>query len=290
MATVSSFESLRFPSRSDLRQFAELFEPLYESSTEEARRQAVAALSRCPQLPEETAYFIGCRPISIAAIFLTGSKALADRTLIRILRATGPDHARAIGRRDDLSPAVVEALVESHQEHASRRPEAGRAAEDGERLEREERLREELRALVRDVLPAAEAQGPLAPAGELHQALLVRFARAGETGMLSVALADALGASQWLSERILLDLSGQQLAETLVALGLAPEDCRFILARVYPHLARGAAETLLAALDPARAAGRVESWLRADSYTNGNGLPEAANGDAAEGRVRRAAG
>ncbi|MBN9269148.1 MAG: hypothetical protein J0J15_02670, partial [Mesorhizobium sp.] len=70
MATVSSFESLRFPSRSDLVQFGELFEQLYAASSDEARRQAVAALSRCPQVPQETALFIARQPIGIAAIFL----------------------------------------------------------------------------------------------------------------------------------------------------------------------------------------------------------------------------
>ena len=284
MATVSSFESLRFPSRSDLRQFAELFEPLYEASTEEARRQAVAALSRCPQVPDETALFIATRPIAVAAIFLMGSRAIADQTLLRILRAAGPEHARAVGRRDDLSPAVVEALVASHQDHASRRAGEDRAAslKEAARLEREEQIREELRALVRAATPAVEAPAGLEPASEAHQALFVRFARAGEAGMLAVTLADALGSSQWLSERILLDVSGRQLAETLLALDVPEEDSLFVLAKIYPHLAEGGAAALLAALDPTEAIDRVESWQRADSYTNGNGLPKAANGDDAQ--------
>jgi uncharacterized protein (DUF2336 family) len=280
MATVSSYESLRYPQRSDLRQFAELFEPLYLASSDEARRQAVAALSRCPQLPEPTALFIGCRPIGIAAIFLTGSTAITDRTLIRILKATGPDHARAIGRRDNLSPAIIEALVGSHQDHRVLRSDSGSGTrQDAEalRVDREEKLREEIRALALAAAPKTRSRVTLVPASGIHQALFVRFARAGETGMLSVSLADALGTSQWLSERILLDVSGRQLAETLVALCLPPEDTAFILSRTYTHLTHGGAETLVASLDPARAIERVESWQRADSYTNGGGLPEAAN-------------
>lgn len=283
MATVSSFESLRFPSKSDLRQFGELFEPLYAASSEEARRQAVAALSRCPQVPDEIALFIARQPIAIAAIFLMGARTIADVTLMRILRSTGPDHARAIGRREDLSPAVIEALVGTHQDHASRRTGEDREAalREAARLEREEQIREELRALVRAATPAVEAPVRLDPASETHQALFVRFARAGEVGMLSVTLADALASSQWLSERILLDVSGRQLAETLLALALPAEDSLFMLAKIYPHLAEGGAETLLASLDPAEATQRVESWQRADRYTSGDGLPKAANGDAA---------
>jgi uncharacterized protein (DUF2336 family) len=291
MATVSSFESLRFPRKSDLYQFGELFEPLYAASSDEARRQAVAALSRCPQVPEETAFFIACQPIDIAAIFLMGSKAIADRTLLRVLRAAGPDHARAIGRREDLSPVVVEALVGTHQDQASRRTgeEREAAMREAARLEREEAIRDELRALVRAATPPVEAPVRLEPATPTHQALLVRFARTGEVGMIAVTLADALASSQWLSERILLDVSGRQLAETLLALAMPEADGRFLLECIYPHLAGGGAEALLAELDAEDAIRRVESWQRADSYTSG--APKAANGEetAAPGETRRAA-
>ena len=294
MATVSSFESLRFPSRSDLRQFSELFEPLYSASTEDARRQAVAALSRCPHVPDETALFIATQPIGVAAIFLMGASAIADATLIRILRATGPEHARAIGRRDNLSPAVIEALVGSHQDHASRLSGENREAsfKEAARLEREERIREELRALVRAATPAVEAPAGLEPATEIHQALFVRFARTGDIGMVSVTLADALGSSRWLSERILLDVSGRQLAETLLALDMPDADSLFVLERIYPHLTGGGAAALLSSLDRAEAVERVESWQRADGYTNGNGPPRAANVDDGTSEVprQRAAG
>jgi uncharacterized protein (DUF2336 family) len=292
MATVSSFESLRLPSRSDLRQFGELFAPLYEASSEEARRQAVAALSRCPQIPDETAIFIASQPIGIAAIFLMGSRAISDVTLMRILRATGPEHARAIGRRDDLSPAMIEALVGTHQDHASRRTGADRETALGQaaRLEREERVRDELRALVRAATPALQAPSGIEPATQTHHALFVRFARAGEIGMVSVTLADALGSSQWLSERILLDVSGRQLAETLTALDVPFEDCLFVLEMTYPHLLGGGAEMLLNALDRREAIERVESWQRADSYTSGDGLLKAANADDAVSQRQRAAG
>jgi uncharacterized protein (DUF2336 family) len=295
MATVSSFESLRFPSRSDLRQFGELFEQLYNGSSDEARRQAVAALSRCPHIPDETALFIARQPIAVAAIFLMGSRAISDGLLMQMLRAAGPDHARAIGQRDNLSPSVIEALVASHQDQASRRTGEARAAalEQAQRLEREEEIRDELRALVRAATPVTEAPARLVPASEAHQALFVRFARAGEIGMLCVTLADALDASRWLSERILLDVSGRQLAETLMALSLPEADALFMLERVYPHLAEGGAGALLAGLDRKAAIERVESWQRADSYTNADGPPKAANHDDALPRQQasqRAAG
>ena len=39
MATVTNFENVSHPSKTDLRQFAELFMPLFTASTEEAKRE-----------------------------------------------------------------------------------------------------------------------------------------------------------------------------------------------------------------------------------------------------------
>jgi uncharacterized protein (DUF2336 family) len=281
MATVTGFESLARPSRSDLKQFHDLFVATYLASSEEARRQAVAALSQCAVVPEATALFIARQPIAIAAIFLTRSSAIAERTLLEILRTASPGHARAIEQRDNLTPSMIESLVGLHQAHRSR----GAGADDGglaelRRQTREEELRDEIRALARAQMPQAAALSPLIAIGDVHLALIVRFARAGETGMIPVVLADALGASQWLGERILLDLSGAQLATTLVALEVPGRDCAFVLSRLYPHLAASGgagtgAEALLAELEPAACRERVESWRRADAYTRQD-LPRAA--------------
>src|SRR6476661_2578584 len=111
MATVTSFEGLPAPNKIELRQFAELFEPLFQNSSEEARRLSVAALSKCVSLPRSTAFFIGCQPISIAATFLATSPAVDDDMLITIARSQGTAHARAIAARKDLSVKVVDALV-----------------------------------------------------------------------------------------------------------------------------------------------------------------------------------
>ena len=115
MATVTGFEGLRHPRRSDLKQFAELFEPLFAASSDEARRQAAAALSQCPHVPQSVALLIGNAPVSIAAIFLTRSTSISDATLMQIIRAQGPAHATAIARRENLSVHVVDALVERRQ-------------------------------------------------------------------------------------------------------------------------------------------------------------------------------
>lgn len=338
MATVSGFESLVHPSRSDLRQFHELFLPTYLASSGEARRQAVAAVSQWPVVPEATAFFIAREPIEIAAIFLTRSAALSERQLISMLRHASPAHARAIERRDDLSPQMIESLVDLHRQHRARglaaagapaardtiatddgaaplpgaaiaqqgpgengpageglmeqRPAeqrtdepsqdaaAGHALTEARRLAREEELRDEIKALVRTQMPKPAGLPPLAAIGEAHMALLARFARAGENGMFCVVLADALGASHWLSERILLDVSGMQLATTLRALDAPQVDGTYVLARLYPQLARAGdggsrAERLLSGLRRTTCVERVESWRRADAYTHAGASADA---------------
>ena len=115
MATVTGFEGLRHPRRTDLKQFSELFDPLFSASSDEARRQAAAALSQCPHVPPSVALQIGNAPISIAAIFLTRSTSIDDATLLKVIRAQGQAHATAIARRDNLSVHVVDALVERRQ-------------------------------------------------------------------------------------------------------------------------------------------------------------------------------
>ncbi|WP_234934244.1 DUF2336 domain-containing protein [Agrobacterium vitis] len=111
MATVSSFESLDHPRKADLRQFALLFQPLFQYSSEEARRDAVAALSQSPNVPEAVAFFIASQPLAIAAPFLIASPCLSDELLITIARTQGIHHARTIVRREALSPAVIDALA-----------------------------------------------------------------------------------------------------------------------------------------------------------------------------------
>ncbi|MQW86718.1 DUF2336 domain-containing protein [Sinorhizobium saheli] len=276
MATVTGFESLRIPSKSDMRQFAELFEPLFLGSSNEARRQAAAALSQCPHVPEAVALLIGNMPISIAAAFLTRSKAISDRALVSIIREQGAAHAAAIARRENLSPSLVDALVEHHQPASlPERPRAGAAPAAQETRaaasDREEKLREDIKALARAGTRDRAKTPRLQPIDELHCALLMRFARNGEAVLFATALADALGASRDLAERILLDVSGQQLAATLSALAFPAGDMDRLLVALYPHLSERLggstrAEVLIENVDRQASVERVEAWLRADAH------------------------
>ena len=302
MATVSTFESMPQPGRHELKQFSELFEPIFKASGTEARRNAIAALSRCPTLPEQVAWFLATQPIAMAAIFITTSPALSDTMLIELARTQGPAYARAVAARDNLSVKVVDALVSLHtalEKHAAedavvpRDAEAALFGEQGFVITREEQVRQQLKALVqRDTLArAAETPESLE---DMSINLLVRFARLREARNFSHALADALGSSRWLSERIMLDLSGQQLGTALMALGVEPADGAFMLAQLYPHLAAAAddksrAQILWEGLDPGRCDERMLAWLRADDEAEGRSpMAEAANANEAAERVANA--
>ncbi len=306
MATVTSFQALSFPGKSELRQFAELFQPLFAGSSMEARREAVAALSQSPSLPLSVAAFIASQPISIAAPFLAASPALSDDMLIMIARTQGADHARAIVKRERLSPTVIDALV-SLRHALPPRPEKAKAEEAKveppqktapssfdkvmadlemsdlsgtaapqktvpEPVAREEALRQTIKRMAAQQRPAASDRLGRRQATPVQTALLVRFARAHDGGFFAATLADMLSSSRWLAERILLDISGRQLATTLSGVAMDEREAIFILEHIYPHLARrendaSRAENLLFSLDPDQAEARIDSWVRADRYT-----------------------
>ena len=301
MATITSFESLKRPSKSDLKQFAELLEPLFQASSEEARRQATAVLSQCPALPSSVAYFLGSQPINIAAIFLTRSIAIDDATLITIAKTQGVEHARAIGRRENLSPTLVDMLVSlrhpdhrlSHgvaetfaAEHTS--PQPAETLSDMESIESmrlspavsktpgkpsADSVRELLRSLVTRSQKKVEPPPSIIPdVSDVHEALFVRFGRAREPVSFVRVMKDVLACDFWLIERVLMDLSGTQLATTMLALGLRFEDISLILRSFYPHLDvmennQHRSIALLASLDVSECRERLTAWLRADDYT-----------------------
>jgi uncharacterized protein (DUF2336 family) len=287
MATVTSFESLPHPSRSELRQFAELFAPLFSGSSDAARRDAVAALSQSETVPPAVAFFIASQPIAVAAPFLIASPCLSNEALIAIARTQGVDHAHAIARRASLPPMVVDALVGLRCARPTPRPEpeaepndtaqALEEAREAEQLMREEHLRRRIKLMAGHMERAEDDRLGLRSVSSLQVALLVRFARAREAGLFAGVLADCLSASRWLAERIMLDISGRQLATTLKGMFMEEPDALFILERLYSHLtlaprtgaqAETEAEVLWATLDAETCGRRVEAWRRADRYTH----------------------
>ncbi len=286
MATVTSFESLAHPSRSELRQFAELFGPLFSQSSDEARRQAIAALSRCTTVPSTVAFFIASQPIAIAAPFLASSPCLDDDTLIAIARTQGMAHVRAIVRRENLTPRVIDALVSlrqdwpaeempGRQETTNKSSPLAQAALNAERQWREDELRHRIKTLAGHTHRLENDRLGLRTLSSVQEALLVRFSRNREAGMFAAALADSLSASHWLAERILLDISGRQLATALKAMTRNEQDVLYMLERFYPHLGDRTndvtgAQRLWDALDVDDCLRRVDAWRRTDALAHGD--------------------
>ena len=171
-----------------------------------------------------------------------------------IIRSQSLAHATAIACRDNLSVQVVDALVERRQTAAVvEKPaevsqdtalptaiavlETAPANSDAAAVvSREEQLRNELKALARASSARPAADPPLAPIGALQEALLVRLRAPARQTFSPPACQRRPGASIDLAERILLDISGQQLAVTLTALAMPRADALFVLSALYPHL------------------------------------------------------
>jgi uncharacterized protein (DUF2336 family) len=298
MATVTSFECLPRPSKSELRQFAELFMPLFMASSEEARREAIAALAQNPNVPQPVAFFIASQPIALSAPFLIGSKCLSDETLITIARTQGAAHARAIVRRNDLSPTVIDALVglryvqpqrtqalEAEGERIEVNPAPSITPADdleeraSDMIEREEALRAQLKEMALQHRRSGHDRLGMLSLTPMQDALMVRTAREKDASQFATTLCDALSSSRWLAERILLDISGHQLSTTLIGFGMGADEVVSILESFYPHLKRpngnvSRARFMVDLLDPIEAEQRLDSWRKADQTVR-----RAQNGD-----------
>jgi uncharacterized protein (DUF2336 family) len=142
----------------------------------------------------------------------------------------------------------------------------------------EEEMRQRIKRMAHQLSrPESDVLG-LRRLSDVQEALLVRFARERDARQFAVTLADSLSSSYWLSERIMLDISGTQLATTLIGLGMEFSEAAFILQCFYPHLAAAEgdmsrAEAMLDRLEIIECEERVESWRRADSYTHGRERP-----------------
>nr|WP_272210636.1 hypothetical protein [Marinicella sp. W31]MDC2876537.1 hypothetical protein [Marinicella sp. W31] len=236
MATVSSFGALEKPSDAERRRFVELFPPVYEASTPEARRQAVAALSGHPHVPQEICRYIGAQDIAIAAPFLARSPAMSDETLTTLIETMGEEHVRAIIHRADLSQKVIQALIGCHRPQHSEIPQGNFEVRDGSRDE-SEILRQTLKAMAAKAGSEAEDRLGLSTLTELQTALLVRFARRGERALFLETFARALGGDRVLATDILSETSGRRLGIALIALGMTKDDTSYVLPRIAPAIA-----------------------------------------------------
>lgn len=249
-AAVSAFCSLPRPSRREITQLEDLTLPLFDSVSVEARRYVAAALSECAYPPVALVRRLADESVDIAAPLLIRSAALGDIDLIALIGRHGHGHARAIGRRPGLNPAIARlvAVIENkvvplrrrEAEHepplqaaptqdapaetpaAARAP--GAAAEDARRS---------LRGMMRpaSTLVSTSTQPPRTAYDRLRETVL-----SGHAAFFQTALADALDADFSAVRDVSDDPSYAWLLDALSVLDVADEKAFLVTAAVYPSL------------------------------------------------------
>lgn len=380
MALIASLDDQTSSKTTDIRKFAELFEPLFNAATSDTQRKTISALSRCSHVPGSIAEFISEQPLDLSAPFLSHSPALTDPILCYIIASKPQSYATLIAKRDDLSSRIVRALLAVNNpsvnralklrgytknldmfendmsdgqltmandgfdlapktitragvveffddiyydndasqtanisEHTVQSAGIAKQADDNDlgyelfdeqwdmnkaAREAEESLRDTLRTLVSDISAPLDPEQMLRAKrpddehahvasaidlpilqGELahrkHVSILRRHIENGHVEYLTTGLADALGTSYQLAERIMSDMSGRQLALTFTAIQLPSELCLLTLNRFFPHVSimegtEQGADALMQLVEHSESLEKLMLWVRADKMSNGD--------------------
>lgn len=289
-AAVAGFCSLTRPSRREIAQLDDLTLPLFDCVPVEARRFAAAALSACKAAPQGLVRRLCDEPVEIAAPMLMRSPVLSDVDLIGLIGRHGLGHARAIGRRARLDPAiaalVTALLAQAETAAAPAGPDAdarqGHRPDAGSARSAEEDVRARLRAMMQPRERAAEsapAPPPASPPATQRRAYerLRRAALSGVAGLYDTALADALAIPLAAARALTRGDSYAELMTGLKALDLALEEAFLVVCAIFPgQFGRVEAVRLFAeryaALEAAAARACVAGWCEPDETPGANGL------------------
>ncbi|MEW9806828.1 hypothetical protein [Mesorhizobium marinum] len=240
-AAVTAFCSLTRPSRREIVQLEDLALPLFDEVSVEAKRYVAAALSECAWPPPALVLRLADESIDIAAPLLMRSRALTDIDLIALIARHGYGHARAIGRRPGLNPAIARlvAVLErkvaplrqsdtgaADRSHAAANVHletaAGSAADDA---------RTRLRAMMRPAAatPSATRERTRTSYDRLRETVL-----SGHAAFFQTALADALAKDFAAIREISADPSYAWLLDALRVLDVSDEKAFLVTAAYYP--------------------------------------------------------
>ena len=241
-AAVSAFCSLPRPSRRDITQLEDLTLPLFEDVSPEGLRFAAAALSKCVYAPVELVRRLCEAPVDVCAPLLIRSAALTDIDLIALIGRHGLPHARAIGRRKDLKPAIANLI------HALEKPTLVRstpatvekaAPMPAPTIEKKrpgqaaEETRRRLRAIMFDSRPEADILNTDTRTG--IYAKLRETALTGNAAFFQTALADALGIGFSTARSLMSSSDYTGLLTALRALDLGEDKAFVIAVAVFPN-------------------------------------------------------
>lgn len=247
-ASVSAFCSITRPSRREIVQLEDLALPLFEHVSVESKRYVAAVLSECAYPPPALVRRLADESIDIAAPLLIRSAVLSDIDLVALIGRHGHGHARAIGRRPGINPAIARlvGVIEGKvvalrpkeapqgQGQASVRPVALRVAPQPDRRiagEAAEDVRRQLRAAMR---PASTPQSR--PSDRSAYDRLRETVLAGNPAFFQTALADALE-TDFDAVRVVSDApSYAWLLDALRVLDIGDEKAFLVTAALYPSL------------------------------------------------------
>lgn len=228
-AAVSAFCSLTRATRRDVAQLEDLALPLFDQVSVEARRYVSAVLSECETPPSALVRRLADESVDIAAPLLIRSTALSDADLVTLIGRHGYAHARAIGRRPNLNPAIAGLVAILERKVIPLRPRADAAVRDtataarpstGETLHR-----------LRDMMRPASAL-PL-PKGSAYEQLRATVL-SGRPGFFQAALAEALDRDADAVRDTSANVSYAWLLDALRVLNIEDEKAFLITAAFYP--------------------------------------------------------
>lgn len=247
-ASVSAFCSLPRPSRREIAQLEDLALPLFELVSVEAKRYVAAALSECSYPPATLVRRLCDETVDIAAPLLIRSAALTDIDLIAFIGRHGYGHARAIGRRPKLNPAIARLVAALEKKVVPLRPRdavsvlnpqpASPAAPTAPLEERApgdaaEETRRRLRAMMRpaSTLISTTSSHDRTPYDRLRETVL-----SGHAAFFQTALADALDKDFSAVRDVSDDPSYAWLLDALRMLEVGDEKAFLVTAALYPAL------------------------------------------------------
>ncbi len=277
-ASVSAFCSLPRPSKREIAQLEDLALPLFDLVSVEAKRYVAAALSECAHPPAGLVRRLCDETVDIAAPLLIRSGALTDIDLIAFIGRHGYDHARAIGRRPELNPAIARLVAAlerkvvplrprdtvSAQRPQSALPATAPVAPTEERLpgDAAEETRRRLRAMMRpaSALISTTVTRDRTPYDRLRETVL-----SGHAAFFQTALADALDKDFSAVRDVSEDPSYAWLLDALRMLEVGDEKAFLVTAALYPALFGDLQAIRLfllryAAISREEASERIASW------------------------------
>lgn len=234
-AAISAFCSLPRPSRREVAQLEDLALPLFDDVPDEALRFGAAALSETEYAPRQLVLRLAESKVDVAAPLLIRSAALSDVDLIALISRHGLPHARAIGRRKDLNPAIahlIRALERpkpaAAQDAAGTTPQAVENAKP-KSGEHAESVRHRLRAIMAEPHGSKAAARDATPYSKLRETAL-----SGNLAFFQTALADALRIDFATAHSIVMANDYARLLSALKALELGEDHAFLIAVAVFP--------------------------------------------------------